>query len=88
MKSSRKWALGLVAATALLLKADIADYLRNLEASNSIQEVFFRLVPVGSVAVRMRRPRPRPSRPSPIASAASRPKPNSTPTAPGSPNAL
>ncbi|MCX6624481.1 MAG: VIT domain-containing protein [Acidobacteria bacterium] len=41
---------------ALVLHADIATYLRNLEASNPIQDVFFRLVPVGSVSIRMRRP--------------------------------
>ncbi len=56
MKSSRKWTIALLAGGALALHADIAGYLRNLEATSVLQDVFFRLVPVGTTTVRMRRP--------------------------------
>lgn len=56
MKSSRKWILMLLAGGALALHAGIAGYLRNLEATSLLQDVFFRLVPVGTTSVRMRRP--------------------------------
>lgn len=56
MKSSRNWIIALLAAGAFALHGGIAGYLQNLEATSVLQDVFFRLVPVGSSTVRMRRP--------------------------------